>query len=134
MKLWSPPEANEGFELTPMIDVVFLLIAFFMTITSQISKENIKIEIPVAQEAVVPEDKGLRQTVTVDSSGSLYFGTIEVSPEELVTRIREVVAARPETRVYVRADAGTAHRHVQAAMRATAEAGLSEVIFASNQE
>jgi len=117
-----------------MIDVVFLLIAFFMTITSQISKENIKIEIPVAEEAIIPEEKGLRQTVSVDADGTIYFGTIAMTPEELVPAIREVISTNPDMRVYIRADSRTAHRHVQAAMQATAEAGLNDVIFASNQE
>ena len=134
MKTWTPSEANEGFELTPMIDVVFLLIAFFMTITSQITDENIKIEIPIATEAKVPEEKGIRQTISIDETGSIFFGAIQMAPDELTAVIRAAVERNPETRVYLRADAGTAHRHVQDVMRATAAAGLSDLIFATNQE
>ncbi|MFP4351483.1 MAG: ExbD/TolR family protein [Puniceicoccaceae bacterium] len=134
MKTWTPSEGREGFELTPMIDVVFLLIAFFMTITSQITRENIKIEIPIATEARVPEEKGIRQTISINDEGLIFFGTEQMVPEDLVSAIRSTIERDPETRVYLRADARTAHRHVQEVMRATAAAGLSDLIFATNQE
>lgn len=134
MKTWQPAEANDGFELTPMIDVVFLLIAFFMTITSQITDENIKIEVPIAEVAQVPEERGVRQTISIDSTGNIFFGSRQVAPDELVEAIRFSVENSPETRVYLRADARTPHRYVQDVMAATAEAGLYDLIFATNQE
>lgn len=134
MKTWQPAETNDGFELTPMIDVVFLLIAFFMTITSQITNENIKIEVPIAEEAQVPEERGVRQTISIDSTGNIFFGSRQVAPDELVEAIRFSVENTPETRVYLRADARTPHRYVQDVMAATAEAGLYDLIFATNQE
>jgi len=134
LKTWQPAEANDGFELTPMIDVVFLLIAFFMTITSQITDENIKIEVPIAEVAQVPEERGVRQTISIDSTGNIFFGSRQVAPDELVEAIRFSVENSPETRVYLRADARTPHRYVQDVMAATAEAGLYDLIFATNQE
>ena len=73
MKIWSPDEADPEFELTRMIDVVFLLIAFFMTLMSFISAELIKLELPTAEEASIPEDPGDRQYISVTTSGELYL-------------------------------------------------------------
>tara|TARA_R100000027_G_scaffold63301_1_gene55898 strand:+ start:8349 stop:8753 length:405 start_codon:yes stop_codon:yes gene_type:complete len=134
LNTWIPSEGDESFELTPMIDVVFLLIAFFMTITSEITDENIKIEVPIAEEAQVPEERGIRQTISIDSEGNIFFGSQLFTPDELSGAIRTVLAANPETRVYLRADARTPHRYVQDVMKATAAAGLYDVIFATNQE
>ncbi len=61
MKAWTPEEADPEFEMTPMIDVVFLLIAIFMTLISFISSELIKLEVPEAEEATIPEEPGERQ-------------------------------------------------------------------------
>ena len=43
MAMWTPDEQDPEFELTPMIDVVFLLIAFFMTLISFISSELVEL-------------------------------------------------------------------------------------------
>lgn len=134
MKTWMPSDTDEGFELTPMIDVVFLLIAFFMTITAEITEENIKIEVPIAEEAKVPEERGIRQTISIDETGQIFFGSRLMVPDELTEAIRFALETDPETRVYLRADARAAHRHVQQVMRATAAAGLYDLIFATNQE
>lgn len=134
MKTWQPSESNEGFELTPMIDVVFLLIAFFMTITAEITQENIKIEIPVAEVAQVPEERGIRQTISIDENGVIYLGARPMAPDRLTAAIRNALENDPRTKVYLRADARATHRHVQEVMRATAAAGLNNLIFATNQE
>ncbi|MBC2602824.1 ExbD/TolR family protein [Puniceicoccus vermicola] len=134
MNTWTPSGDDEGFELTPMIDVVFLLIAFFMTITSEITEENIKIEVPIAVEAQVPEERGVRQTISIDASGNIFFGARQLAPDELADAIRVSLENSPDTRVYLRADARTPHRYVQDVMQATANAGLYDLIFATNQE
>lgn len=117
-----------------MIDVVFLLIAFFMMITSEITDENIQISVPIAEEAIVPDERGARQTISVNQDGLIFFGAMQMPPEELTGAIRQVVATNPQTRIYLRADSGAAHRHVQDIMRATAQAGIYNIIFATNQE
>jgi len=117
-----------------MIDVVFLLIAFFMTITSEITEENIKIEVPIAEVAQVPEERGVRQTISVDEVGNIFFGAQQMAPDELTEAIAISIGNNPDTRVYLRADARTPHRFVQEVMTASAQAGLYDLIFATNQE
>ena len=58
MKTWSPEEVDPEFELTPMIDIVFLLIAFFMTLISFISAELIDLKLPDANQSSIPEEQG----------------------------------------------------------------------------
>lgn len=132
MKAWQPSQDNEGFELTPMIDVVFLLIAFFMMVTSMISDEYIEIEVPIAEEAVVPDETRGRQFITVTADGTLFLGAQIVSVDELAPAISRGADTIPNFKVYVRADSLTPHRHVRDVMRAVAEGGVFDVIFASN--
>lgn len=134
MKTWTVSQTDEGFELTPMIDVVFLLIAFFMMITSEITDENIKIDVPIAEEALVPDERGARQNISINEEGQIFFGARQMAPDELAGAIQRTLQINPDTRIYLRADAAAAHRHVQDVMRATANAGIYSVIFASNQE
>ena len=73
MKIWKPSDDDGNFELTPMIDIVFLLITFFMTVTSYASAELIQVAMPNAPEAKVPEDVGDRQFLSISSLCATKF-------------------------------------------------------------
>ena len=118
MKLWTPDDVDPEFELTPMIDVVFLLIAFFMTLMSFISAELIKLELPTAEEATIAEEPGERQYISLLENGELYFGstslTYDILPQALLKARQEL----PTLQLYLRADSTTPHRYVNRVMEA----------------
>lgn len=134
MKFWSPDDADPEFELTPMIDVVFLLIAFFMVLISFISDELVKLQLPEAEQATVPEEPGDRQYVSIDKDGQVYFGSLPVPYETLVSRFQKVRENFPDVKVFMRADAETPHVYVNRVMAASSKAGIQDFIFASEQE
>lgn len=134
MKTWTPEEVDPEFELTPMIDVVFLLIAFFMTLISFISAELIELELPEAKQATIPEDPGERQYVSVNLAGEAFYGATPISYEALPAALKASRAAQPSVKIYLRADADTPHRHVNRVMEACASAGVFDLIFASNKD
>ncbi|MGB0257950.1 MAG: ExbD/TolR family protein [Coraliomargarita sp.] len=134
MKMWTPEEADPEFELTPMIDVVFLLIAFFMTLMSFISAELIKLELPTAEQASIPEEPGDRQYISIDVEGALYLGANEVSYEALVGELTHLRQTIPGLKLYLRADGATTHGHVNKVMDSCAQAGIFDLIFASSQD
>lgn len=80
MKVWNPGASDDKFELTSMIDVVFLLIAFFMTVTSFASSELIQVKMPVAPQATVPEDIGNRQFLSISENGTYFLGGVFLRP------------------------------------------------------
>ena len=134
MKAWTPEEADPEFEMTPMIDVVFLLIAFFMTLISFISSELIKIELPEAEEANIPEDPGERQYISIDNEGQSYWGAKPITYEALPLALEKARQRNPRLKVYLRADASTTHRYVNKVMAACAKAQVFDVIFANNKD
>ena len=119
MKTWRPAENDGAFELTPMIDVVFLLITFFMTVTSFASAELIQVAMPIAPEAKVPEEVGDRQ----------FLGAFKSDLEH----IKEALIARNAKEgfkgAYIRADARTPHKHVSELMKTCADAGVYNILF-----
>ena len=134
MKAWTPEEADPEFEMTPMIDVVFLLIAFFMTLISFISSELIKLELPEAEESVIPEDPGERQYISIDNEGNSYWGARPITYEALTLELKKARQRNPRLKVYLRADAGTSHRYVNKIMGSCAQAQVFDVIFANNKD
>ncbi len=129
MKTWKPAEGDGEFNLTPMIDVVFLLITFFMTVTSYASAELVQVVMPIAAEAKVPDDVGDRQFLTVSENGTYFLGAFS---SDLPT-IKDALMARNQREgfkgAYIRADANTPHKYVNDLMKTCAEAGVYNILF-----
>lgn len=134
MAMWTPDEVDPEFELTPMIDVVFLLIAFFMTLISFISSELIELELPEAEKASIPTEPGERQYVSIDINGQIYLGAAPITGEALTSHLIALKSELPQLQVFLRADSNTAHRHVNTVMEATAQAGIFDLIFAAAKD
>jgi len=134
MKSWTPEDADPEFELTPMIDVVFLLIAFFMTLISFISSELIQLELPEATLANIPEEPGDRQYISINAEGEVFLGASPVSYDVLPATLSRMRETYPALKVFLRADATTPHRYVNRVMNACAEVGIFDLIFASNKD
>lgn len=133
MKAEVPDLKDEEFDLTPMIDVVFLLIIFFMVVAAEIT-DKIEIEIPEADKSKIPEETKGRMQVSLQESGDIFVGLAPVTLEQLGQRVRNDNNTIPGFRVYLRADANVAHEHVQDVMQTCAENGVFDIIFATFQE
>ena len=133
MKLWKPDEEDGEIDLTPMIDIVFLLIVFFMTVANMITAEKLPINMPVAIHSQIPEDFGTRTTITVQRDGSVYSGVSPVTLDELGDILAGEIEADPKVKVYLRADGNTEHQYINEVMQECAAAGLNNVVFAAYQ-
>ena len=127
------PDGDDSPDLTPMIDVVFLLIVFFMTVAVVIQADKVEIEIPVAEESQVPDDVSNRSTFTVKADGSLFAGPNLVTEDQLGEIVLSKVNTTPNFKVYLRADAAAPHKFVRDVMAICAENGAFEIVFATFQ-
>lgn len=133
MAQWKPEQDDGDVDLTPMIDIVFLLIVFFMTVASVITAEKVPVDMAVALNSTIPEDYGERTTITVQQDGSIFAGVFPVSLDELTDILREEIKADPSVKVYLRADRATEHQFVNDVMEACRSVGLFNIIFAAYQ-
>lgn len=134
MKAWTPKDDDASFELTSMIDVVFLLIAFFMTVTSFASSELVKVEMPLASESKVPEEAKDRQFVTIDVKGNYFLGGRHSNLDEIQRMVAKRGASPSFKGVYLRADTGTPFKYVSELLEKCAEVGVFNIIFGTEQE
>jgi len=131
-------EDNLNMDMSPMIDLTFLLLVFFMVsshlITVQIDR---RVKPPVAKNAQVAKDASGRVVVNVLADGSIWgLDKIELPTSEAIQDYVDQVRVRNEeqgitTRLNLRADKEVDTRIIKKVVQAAGEAGVSEVIFGS---
>lgn len=118
--------------MAPMIDMVFLLLVFFMTVSNMAQAQNrVPLELPESEESRVPEDLSDRVAISVNTEGAVFFGATPVELDQLATMIEAMMAENPELRMQVRADAETPFREVRKVLKTCAAAGAYNVIYST---
>mgnify|MGYP000125949560 CR=1 FL=1 len=127
------PQDEGGFDLTPMIDVVFLLIVFFMTVASMLTAEKVRMNLAVAEESAIPKEIKDRFTFSITENGRFYAGAQEVTLETLGDKLSKLVAIHQQFKVVIRVDRQTEHQHVNKLLELCARNGITDIIFATYQ-
>jgi len=124
-----------SFQMTPMIDMTFLLLIFFM-VTTRLTEESRKREIrlPSAMSAVLPDNLKNRDTINIDGQGIYFVGDLQCSREQMAQYLRKRFVNFPPLRIYLRADQDTPARKIREFMQMATEAGALDVIFGTYRE
>ncbi len=126
---------STSIDITPLIDVVFILLIFFMVSTTFERETQILIELPEAsgQEA---EENPADLEITIDRHGVFYVNKLEVintEIETLKTAIAKAVGDKRDRNVIITADAMTPHQSVMTVMDAASQMGLLHMTFTAQQ-
>ena len=133
----KPPEhlkpSGGRLNLTPMIDVVFLLIIFFIVSNNMIQQDSaIAVALPEAKTGVVPNiQQTKRLTVSITSQGTIFVGT-EIFDTERLRRV--LTEARQdwgeEAEIQIRTDRNVHYGAIKPVLQLAAESGILRVSFA----
>ncbi|WP_058557491.1 biopolymer transporter ExbD [Thiohalocapsa sp. ML1] len=122
--------------LTPLIDVVFLLLIFFMVSTTFNDDARLRLELPQADGEPAGAAELELLTIVIDLSGRFYVNDGQVLGTDagtLMRALREVTDTDRELPVLIKADAKTPHQAVMTALDALGQLGLSRVAFAASR-
>lgn len=125
------PDVN----ITPLIDVVFLLLIFFMVSTTFKHASEIQIELPEASNEPVERNPKLIELV-IDIDGNYFLNEKAVANKRLKTlkrALQEVSAKNYDLPLLIRADANTPHQAVVTAMDASSQLGFSKLSIATTK-
>jgi biopolymer transport protein ExbD len=131
------PMEEPGMNMTPMIDVVFQLIIFFVTTVDLQSKAiDTKLRLAMAPHGPAVEKKDPREIVVdVNPDGRISIARVYMSPAVLKSILRKAVAEYGQTiPIIIRGDAKAKHEDIKGVMDACASAGLWKVKFAAMKE
>lgn len=119
-----------GFNMTPMIDVVFLLIIFFMTV-SQISRINAHhVQLPEVSSAPTV-DEPITISLTIDAQGELFEHGHQISFDKAIARVQSTLAELDQDSsriiIQVRCDRRASSSTVNRLVRALASLGIKQI-------
>ena len=128
MKIRAATDEEPVLNLTPMIDVVFQLLIFFMVATTFLDPEKeIAIELPEATSGTRPDAERQEIVINVFADGHIVVAGREVSSADLLATLRSAASNDQRTPVTIRGDQVTPHRNIVSVMDACAQAGLSNL-------
>jgi biopolymer transport protein ExbD len=128
---------DDELNMAPMIDMVFLLLIFFMVASQLASLERIPVKLPVADESKVPDEALDRQLITVrpaDENGEeaeIFMNLKSINLEDFTAQIGDLYTVNENLKVYLRVDKQVKYKHIKEIMNACASVGIVDVIFAT---
>lgn len=136
MKFRNRPKEEVGIDLTSLVDVVFMLLIFFMVTSTFDRTSDLKIELPTTNvNATAPVKDKLE--LLIDGQGRYYVNGREVlnnQPETLFQAMTQVLNEMPETpALVISADANATHQSVVTAMEIAGRLGLTNFSIATSQ-
>jgi len=121
-------KVNANINVTPMVDVMLVLLIIFMVITpmlqNKVSVDMARVDNPTSMPDADKEDAIV---VAITRDGGVFLGQDRIAVTELGGRVRDKLADKPGKTIYVRADARAQFRAVEDAIDAVRTAGVEEV-------
>jgi biopolymer transport protein ExbD/biopolymer transport protein TolR len=121
-------KVNSNINVTPMVDVMLVLLIIFMVITPMLNNK-VNVNLPVATAAVIMENANKEDaiTVAVTRDGTTYLGGDKINPDDLGPKIASKLENKTDKEVYLRADQRANYGKVMDAVDQIRTAGVSEL-------
>ncbi len=118
--------------LISLIDIVFLLLIYFLLTTNFMVDEGIKIKLPQAKASQPQTEQTI--TVYVDREGKSYLNNQEIAMDKLFTRLKEMIGDQEDKLVVVRADRGVILNKAVKVMDIAKAAGAGRLCLATEKD
>jgi len=126
------PRYQVQMPMTPLIDIVFMLLIYFLLTTNFMVDEGIKIKLPQAKAAAPQVEEVL--TVVVDAQGRTFVGEESIPLDGLYDYLKEKIGAREDKLVVIRADRAVILNKAVKVMDIAKAAGAGRLCLATEKD
>ena len=125
---------NSTINVTPMVDVMLVLLIIFMVITPML-QHGVSVDLAQTNNPVqMPDaDKEDALLVAIQRDGTVFFGSDKIAPDQLTNKIKDKLASRVDKRVFVKADARTKYGNVVEVVDNVRAAGVDQLGLLTEQ-
>ncbi|MDC7227928.1 MAG: biopolymer transporter ExbD [Spirochaetales bacterium] len=125
---WS---SRTGFDITPMLDMIFILLIFFL-LTASAASPVVSVDLP---ETVITENSTSQEIiVSIDASGGLFLNTGAVSRDELTAQLSDIYSRRVDKEIFIESDESVDFGFVVDLMDICRRCGAEGISFLVEQE
>ena len=126
------PEAEEGeIDITPMLDVVFIMLIFFIVTATFVKISGIEVDAPKASTSVVQENANI--LIAIDANNKIWINRREVDFRALRPNIERLHAENPKGMVVIQADKMSRNEILVKVMDASRKAGVYDIALAADR-
>lgn len=124
-------EKSPGFQMAPMLDIVFILLIHFMAATLYAKWENkLDVKVPTADAKSSAAHAKLEVIINIDKEGKIFINSVEMSSSRLEDILSAVRMRSEDQPIVIRADEDTHHKDVVKVLSLCAKFDLRNVAFA----
>jgi len=132
-KIIKKSSLNAEINMTPMVDVMLVLLIIFMLITPMLMS-GFKAELPIGENLIERPDDESRTTLGIDAGGNYYLNKEPIRKEDALRLLTAEFERHPEDRVlFVKADRSLKYSEVKAAMEIARDAGARVMAAVTDQ-
>jgi len=132
MRLGEPARMQASINITPLVDVVLVLLIIFMVMAPQM-KRGPEVNLPHTAKPVTQGDERGKTLVSIDENGDLWVNDVPVAAENFTDALRAAVSGEEDAKVVIRGDAKLNFYAVKQVMIAIEQAGFRGVGLIANR-
>lgn len=129
------PAAITDINVTPLVDVMLVMLIIFMVITPLLSKgvqiEKVRTKHSISMQDADKDDAIL---VSVTRAGDTYLGTTKTAPDQMPSKIRDMLTNKPEKVVYIATDQRAKYERVVTVVDEIRNAGVEQLGLITEQD
>lgn len=125
-------EEDAAIDMTPMLDIVFIMLIFFIVTTSFVKEAGIDVHRPEASQATDKPSANI--FIAVRENGEVWMDRRQVDVERVAANLERLLAEQPTDMVVIQADEGARHGVVVQVMDQIKEAGIPQISIAAEND
>lgn len=124
------PSLKKGIETVPLINIVFLLLLFFLFTSSFVFQPGVRVELPKSSQRLTSGVSGTRYVLafSAQQGGRIYFNDEVLSPSALFAQLKEIARKEAHPVIVVRADKNLSHGYMSEMVQMITELGFLVIL------